>query len=224
MSRRSPLIALGLIALARVALAQTTYARPELGAWLGLSLYSPVGENLGITPDREFLVLALRYSRQLISLGPVSLHFQPELLPAAVVTRNPEYDEVEMGSGDETFVFRTITGYAPVYGAGAAPVALELRARLHPRFDLVGGGSLGFLLFTRNTPVPDARALNVTFDAGVGVRFALDERRRIIAGYRFHHLSNAWSARQNPGLDAQLFYAGCVVARAPYSSTRKRAQ
>lgn len=224
MSRHSPLIALALLVLAPAAVAQTTYSRPELGAWLGVSLHSPVGDKLGITPDREFMVLALRYSRQLISLGPVSLHFQPEILPAAVLTSNPEYDEVEMGSGDETFIFRTITGYGPVFGVGIAPVALELRARLHRRFDLVGGGSFGFLLFTRNTPVPDARALNVTFDAGAGVRFALDERRRIIAGYRFHHLSNAWSARQNPGLDAQLFYAGCVVARAPYRSTRQRTQ
>jgi hypothetical protein len=129
-----------------------------------------------------------------------------------------------MGSGEDTFVFRQITGYGPVYGAGVVPVALELRGRLHRRFDLVVGGSLGFLFFTRNVPVPDARALNGTFDAGAGVRFALDERRRIIAGYRFHHLSNAWSARQNPGLDAQLFYAGCVVARAPYRSARKRTQ
>lgn len=222
MRRTSPLIALGLLVLAPAALAQTTYSRPELGAWLGVSLHSPAGDDLGITPDREFIVLALRYSRQLISLGPVSLHFQPEILPAAVVTRNPKYDEVEMGPPGETFIFRTITGYGPVYGAGIAPVALELRARVHRRLDLVGGGSLGFILFTRNTPVPDARALNATFDAGAGVRFALDERRRIIAGYRFHHLSNAWSARQNPGLDAQLFYAGCVVARAPYRPAGKR--
>ena len=215
MSRNSALITLGLLAVAPVALAQTRDSRPELGAWLGVSLHSPVGDNLGITRDREFMVLALRYSRPLISLGPISLHFQPEILPAAIVTRNPDYEEIELGAGDETFVVKAITGYGPVYGVGAAPVALELRARLHRRFDLVGGGSLGFLLFTRNTPVPDSRRLNVTFDGGAGARFALDERRRIIAGYRFHHLSNAWSARQNPGLDAQVFYAGCVVARAP---------
>jgi hypothetical protein len=166
------------------------------------------------------MVLALRYSRELLSLGSVSVHFQPEILPAAVVTANPEYEEVELGAGDETFLFRTITGYGPVYGAGIAPLALEVRGRLYRRLDLIVGGSLGFLIFTRNTPVPDARALNATFDAGVGLRFALDERRRIIAGYRFHHLSNAWSARQNPGLDAQLFYAGCVVARASPRSER----
>jgi hypothetical protein len=206
-----PLIALVFLVLTPVALAQSAYPRPEVGAWLGLSLHSPVGEHLGITPDREFMVLGLRYSRRLISLGPVSLHFQPEIIPAAVITNNPEYESEEVGSGDETFVLRTITGYGPVYGAGIAPVALELRVRMHRRFDLVGGGSIGGLVFTRNVPVPDARALNVTFDAGGGIRLALDERRRVIAGYRFHHLSNGWTARQNPGLDAQLFYAGCTL-------------
>ena len=206
-----PLIALAFLVLTPVALAQSACSGSELGSWLGLSLHSPVGDRLGITPDREFMVLAVRYSRPLFSLGRVSLHFQPEIIPAAVVTNNPEYESEQAGSGDQTFELRRITGYGPVYGAGIAPAALELRVRMHRRFDLVGGGSFGALIFTRSVPVPNARAYNITFDAGGGIRLALDERRRIIAGYRFHHLSNAWTARENPGLDAQLFYAGGML-------------
>ncbi|MCH7876291.1 MAG: acyloxyacyl hydrolase [Gemmatimonadetes bacterium] len=66
----------------------------------------------------------------------------------------------------------------------------------------------GFLYFSENVPVPNARKFNFTVDAGAGItvmaRFAVG----LLLGYKFHHLSNASTAKTNPGLNANLFYVG----------------
>ena len=68
-------------------------------------------------------------------------------------------------------------------------------------------------MFTRDVPVPNSRQLNLTFDFGAGVTIFLNQDTAISGGYKFHHLSNAYSAPQNPGLDANIFYIGISSAR-----------
>ncbi|HEX8848104.1 MAG TPA: acyloxyacyl hydrolase, partial [Gemmatimonadaceae bacterium] len=74
-------------------------------------------------------------------------------------------------------------------------------------------GAAGFLWFTRNTPEPEARRLNATFELGAGLRVARGEHRALMLGWKFHHLSNAWTAPYNPGLDGNVFYVGLVRRR-----------
>src|SRR6266700_2533183 len=68
----------------------------------------------------------------------------------------------------------------------------------------IGGG----LAFARAMPEPAARSLNFLGSAGAGLRFGSRDRRSLIIGYRFTHLSNANTAAENPGFNAHVFYLG----------------
>jgi hypothetical protein len=62
--------------------------------------------------------------------------------------------------------------------------------------------------FTREVPVANSKAYNYTSALGGGLLWEYRARRRIRLGYMFHHLSNGWSATENPGLDGDVFYLG----------------
>ncbi len=74
------------------------------------------------------------------------------------------------------------------------------------RFHASGTG--GFLIFTRDVPVPGATKFNFAFDIGGGLQFGVASNWALTLGYKFHHLSNASTTGVNPGLDANVFYAG----------------
>jgi hypothetical protein len=83
-------------------------------------------------------------------------------------------------------------------GGGATPLLLrwnQARSRRWSLFAEVAGGVL-----STNRPVPeDTLRLNFTAHAGVGVRLRVSIRHAILAGYRFHHISNGNRRPTNPG-------------------------
>ena len=198
------------------ALGQTpTTQRPgdrTLGAWVGISLHSPVGSHFGITPGREMLLLGLRAAYVLESRGPAALSFTGDLLPAVIVTDNPTYVVLEETTPYRVIHYKAVTGRAPVYGAGFSS-GLELSSAMGKRVRAFGSGAAGMTFFTRDMPVPDASRFNISFEFGGGVQVGVGERGGLLLGYKFHHLSNAYSARFNPGLDGEVFYAGIVRRR-----------
>jgi hypothetical protein len=203
-------IALG---TARRAPAQSTVSsRPSLGAWAGASFYAPGGHFLGGETDRDLYLAGIRAEWTLESGEHFALAATMDAIPLAVVTRNPYYTNQVVGfarnrRGDRIPILNQ-TGRGPVFGFGANPLGLEL---LGPRLHAVRpylGAAAGFLRFTRNTPEPEARRLNATFEIGTGLRIARRQGRALLVGWKFHHLSNAWTAPYNPGLDGNVFYVG----------------
>jgi hypothetical protein len=129
-------------------------------------------------------------------LVPLNLYNPTRFSAAALPRRGTHVDVLQQ------------TGRGPVYGFGANPLGLEL---LGPRVRAIRpyvGAAGGFLWFTRNTPEPEARRLNATFEAGGGLRVARGAHHSLLVGWKFHHLSNAWTAPYNPGLDGNVFYVG----------------
>ena len=53
-----------------------------------------------------------------------------------------------------------------------------------------------------------ARAFNYTFEVGGGVLWRIRPRDSLRIGYKFHHLSNLFTAPQNPGIDGAVFLLG----------------
>ena len=91
---------------------------------------------------------------------------------------------------------------------GASPLGLEL---FGPRVRAVRpylAGAAGILSFTRNTPEPEARRLNATFELGGGLRVDRGEHHALLLGWKFHHISNALTAPYDPGLDGNVVYPG----------------
>jgi hypothetical protein len=185
---------------------------PSFGVWAGASFYAPGGNFLGGETDRDLFIAGVRAETMIRSGAHYALAATMDAIPLAIVTRNPYYTNRIIASartrrGTHVDVLQQ-TGRGPVYGFGANPLGLELLGpRVHSVRPYVGAAG-GFLWFTRNTPEPEARRLNATFEAGGGLRVARGDHRSLLIGWKFHHLSNAWTAPYNPGLDGNVFYVG----------------
>jgi hypothetical protein len=186
--------------------------RPSLGAWAGASFYAPGGDFLGGETDRDLYLAGVRAEWMVASGRHLAVAATMDAIPLAFVTRNPYYTDRVVGyavsrRGERVDILEQ-TGRGRVYGFGASPVGLEL---FGPRVRAVRpylGAAAGFLWFTRNTPEPEARRLNATFELGGGLRIDRGEHHALLLGWKFHHISNAWTAPYNPGLDGNVVYLG----------------
>lgn len=198
---------------ARPATAQGDAAgRPSFGASAGASFYSPGAPRLGTETDRDLYLAGIRAEWMLRTGQRFAIATTIDAIPLSVVTRNPYYTHrisgyvITQGGGRVDLLHQT--GRGPVYGIGASPLGLELFGpRIHAlRPYLAAAG--GFLWFTRNTPEPEARRLNASFELGGGLRVERGGHHTLLLGWKFHQISNAWTAPFNPGLDGNGFYVG----------------
>lgn len=100
----------------------------------------------------------------------------------------------------------------PASGVGVMPVSMRWnfgRTRgVQPFLELISG-----VLIT-NEAVPEGTArFNFVAAAGPGVRLWLSERRAVLLGYRFHHISNGNRLESNPGINSNFFYLGLSILR-----------
>jgi len=94
------------------------------------------------------------------------------------------------------------------YAVGLSPFGLELATPTTRRLALYGAAAAGGLIFTRPFPVPEGTRVNFTLEFGGGALLRVGRDRWVQLGYKFHHISNAYTARLNPALAANVFYAG----------------
>jgi hypothetical protein len=177
----------------------------RVGGYLGLAFNSPGGDHLGTTTGRNHLFLGIRATTSILRVGPVTIAYAAEFLPAVVVWPNPTYATVDIGLGLTVQVNRDT---APVWGVGVTPLGLEAQVAVHRNWRAFAAGGVGCVQFTRSVPVANARAFNYTLEYGGGVLWEYRPGRWVQVGFKFHHLSNLYSARSNPGLDANVFYVG----------------
>ena len=162
----------------------------EFGLWAG---GSPDSSRIaGNTEDRKLVLFALRYGRVLAAWDSVSLEYTLDIFPAAVVF---EPDRVRRGS-------------STIYGAGLSPLGFKINFAQQSWIQPFVAASVGFLYFEDDIPVPDSSRFNFTPEFGLGVQFFLAPKRALTLGYKLHHMSNAHTSRNNPGMDSHVFYAG----------------
>lgn len=178
----------------------------SVGIWGGFSFESPGGDFLGQVTGREFLITGMRVGWIAASTSRFAVEYTFDLIPAAIVTDNPQSTRsLPDGEGNE---IKLITGYGPVYGFGVSPIGCRMHAKIADHVRLFGGGGGGFLVFLGEVPLPDSGHLNFTFEFGGGLDWMLEDGTILSAGYKFHHLSNGGTEPVNPGLDASIYYLG----------------
>jgi hypothetical protein len=194
---------------------------------------------LGEAENRKLLDFGVSYNRRLYMNHVVNWQFSGELLPVAlesdpveivtdyqatpiVATYTNKYESVGPCipfQGTYTYIFpqETFTGTEKgtcsrqwTTGEAFSPIGFQWnflpRHKMQPF--LVGHG--GYMYSTKAIPIPQAGSFNFTFDLGFGVELFRTHSRSLRAEYRYHHLSNHWTAQQNPGIDnglIQLTYA-----------------
>lgn len=189
---------------------------------------------LGVADNRKLLSFGGMYARRLLQDHIVNWQYSVEVLPVALES-DPVLHEVvtytsptngvaqdtravvpacQPGSGSFSQTVDGVT-YSYTYvdtcsrqwtvGEGMSPVGFQWnflpRHKLQPF--LTGHG--GYMYSSR--PIPDAYAgsFNFTFDGGAGFELYRSRTRSIRAEFRYHHISNHETARDNPGIDNGVF-------------------
>lgn len=178
----------------------------RVGGFIGAAHNSPITPALGATPGRDHLFVGLQAQTTIMHIRSLRVSYGAQVVPALVVRGRTAPLGYEYGF--PTDADGLIPGSNHTYAFGLAPFALEVAAPLGSRVGVYGATAAGLLIFTRPFPVPEAHQANFTLEYGAGVLIRTGDRRWIQAGYKFHHLSNAFYSMVNPGLDAHVFYLG----------------
>lgn len=163
--------------------------------YVGFAQRSPVGHEWGVTPDRSLLLLGVQLETIVLRVGSVRLRYAPNVTPLAMLWHTPS-----PGSGE--------IARPRAIGAGLVPFGLALDVEHRTGTRIFAATGVGALRFSDVVPVENASAFNVTLEWGGGVDVPLASNRALRVGYKFHHISNVYSAPENPGIDGHLFYTG----------------
>jgi hypothetical protein len=176
----------------------------EFGVWGGVSFHAPT--LIGKTPDARFGNIGLRYGRVLVASKNVAFEYTIDVIPVTVLSVK-RFTLVPVSPG----VFSVLQTRESVYGAGAAPIGLKLNFRRRKRVQPFAAATGGFLYFSEQVPIAGAARFNFTYDFAGGVQIVNSNRRSFTIGYKYQHISNGYRATFNPGIDAQMIYAGFSI-------------
>ena len=141
--------------------------------------------------------LESRYERLIYWSAPFAVRWVFDAVPMALV-------------GDP----HTRNGHrAYAYGAGGSPIGAQVNFVHYRHVEpfLTSGG--GFLYFNHRM-FGTTQQFNFTAQLGGGVQLFTSSRRTAIdLGYKYHHISNANLANQNPGLDSHMLFVGLSLFR-----------
>lgn len=179
-----------------------------LEANVGFSWYSPRGQHWGLISDRRVYLTGVRGEWVFATRGAVAWSYLAEWVPLAVVERTSAGETLRCYPTATSELCEVDRSVHVAAGTGAAPVGLKMYLNQGGERRVFASATGGMIAFSSDVPVRGSRRLNFMFDYGGGVDFVLPDGRAATIGYRFHHISNAGSARVNPGLDANIIYLG----------------
>lgn len=172
----------------------------QLGFWAG---YSPDNPTLiGRKTDRPFFDVNVQYGYVVITGNNWALKYIAEIVPVAIIEQ-PKQGHTMSGDPED------LPGSKKnIYGAGISPFGLQMNLRRGSMLQPYINGTAGVIYFTDKVPVEDSSNFNFMFGFGAGVEIWYRENQSLIFGYQYQHISNAYTASQNPGVDSNLFYVG----------------
>jgi len=96
-------------------------------------------------------------------------------------------------------------------GFGISPIGLIFQKSLNSIFSYQVGISGSFILMEEKFPTDKGRKLNFTFDPSFTVETKLSKSLSLAGGYKFHHISNAQTGSENPGLDSNFIFLSFIL-------------
>jgi hypothetical protein len=179
----------------------------EFGAWGGGSPGSTT--FYGRSADRKLVIAGFRAGRVMGTKKHFAFEMTVDVIPFLRLVQPKEARPLVTDDG------RLITAVSgpDATAVGVSPVGLKFQFRRRERVQPFVEGTGGVLVFDRNVPYDAARRFNYTFGPGAGVQILSRSRQALTLGYSFHHVSNAYTGRINPGVDSHVFRVGYSVFR-----------
>ncbi len=187
---------------------------------------------LGVSQNRRLAGFGLTYTRRVLHLTYADLNYAVELHPVTLFQQPYATDTlirfgttpvvgVGSSSGSTISPCRAGTifdpGFPPPgitynrtcetrwsYTGGLSPLGVRINIAPRQRLQPFVVGNAGFLVSTHDIPYDNSARFNFTFEFGAGLELFHDHSRSIAAEYHIHHLSNAYRAFNNPGIDNQI--------------------
>jgi hypothetical protein len=172
----------------------------QLGIWAGYSSSNP--RRLGRSTNRPLFEFNVHYARVLRRDDTWSMKYIAEIIPVVIIKQPQQGHDV---NGDPVDL---PDGKRSIQGAGISPIGLQMNFRRGRALQPYVNGTAGVLYFTDNVPVADSSNFNFIFGFGAGLEVWYRQDQSLFLAYKYQHISNGYTARRNPGVDANLFYAG----------------
>ncbi len=148
--------------------------------------------------------IAIRASTDLVAVGPVHLRYTAQLLPLMMLSHIERYELLE--SPDRSIYVLSGTGSAS--GIGLSPIGLQLAIDLASRARVQVGAATGIAVFTQHIPSAGGARRNFSAEWDAAVQVAAGRDRWIQLGLRWKHISNGFTAFENPGVDNRMIVVG----------------
>jgi len=171
------------------------HAYSEYTYWLDGAFEN--GHAFSSTVGARNYQLENRYERLIYSRKPFAVRWVFDAVPMALV--GDRYTR----SGRRSYS----------YSVGGSPIGAQVNFVHFRRVEpfLTSGG--GFLYFNHQM-FGTTQQFNFTAQLGGGVQLLTSSRRTALdLGYKYHHISNANLANQNPGLDSHMLFVGLSLFR-----------
>lgn len=91
-------------------------------------------------------------------------------------------------------------------GFGISPIGFSLTNSFSNWYAPYIQSTGGIIYMEDNFPTDQARTLNFTFDITIANSFTINRFAIVSVGYKFHHISNAETGIENPGLDSNFLF------------------
>lgn len=95
-------------------------------------------------------------------------------------------------------------------GFGISPFGLLYDKPINDLWNYQLSISGSFILLNDIFPTDESRKLNFTFDPSFSIKRKITESFNLVGGYKFHHISNAQTGNENPGLDSNFIYLSLI--------------
>jgi len=158
------------------------------------------GSLKGATSDRHFYFFGLSYNRLLGHSRVCDVRWTSEIMPVEILSE-------PFIKGTDIQTLKSVPPFTETkvtYGLGANPVGADVVFLPDKRWQLFTGVHSGISYFTRNVLAAHAAQFNFMLDGRAGLRFPLHGGKAISVAYMFQHMSNAYTARENPGVDSHM--------------------
>lgn len=154
--------------------------------------YSPHSVRLlGKTRNSKTFISKLSYSKLIKEKDDTSIYFTVGLIPFL------HFDYSKRDDLDRPDIAK---------GFGISPWGFDLVKPIDKLTTYKLGTSGGIIYMNKFFPTDKARKLNFTFDVSAVIQRHLSNRLSFSFGYKFHHISNAQTGKQNPGLDSNFIF------------------
>ena len=147
---------------------------------------------LGKTPDTQTTIVQFNYGRK--------LEKKFKSLPLYYLVSITPYITFDYPKRDQGGIRDIVTGF------GFSPVGFEVRKILKNNLGLSLYTSGGFMLINKRFPTDKGKNLNFTYELSPQIFLALQKSLSFSLAYKFHHISNAQTGSENPGIDSNFIF------------------